>query len=71
MLPEPARRLGRPRRGFKAAAGEVLLVPGDGGALAGAVLGLGARGRGARRARLLAGALGRALPGGDWRLEGP
>ncbi|WP_235918913.1 leucyl aminopeptidase family protein [Aureimonas psammosilenae] len=54
---------------FKAGAGEVLLVPGEGGELAGAVLGLGARNDDTPAASLLAGALAKALPGGDWRLS--
>ncbi|KQT44499.1 cytochrome C oxidase subunit II [Aureimonas sp. Leaf454] len=68
-LPEPARSWAAATR-FKAAAGEVLLVPGNGGALAGAVLGLGAEADTPARA-LLSGALGRTLPDGDWRFEGP
>ncbi|KQT54037.1 MULTISPECIES: leucyl aminopeptidase family protein [unclassified Aureimonas] len=68
-LPEPARAWAAATR-FKAGAGEVLLVPGEGASLAGAVLGLGAEADAPARS-LLAGALGRSLPEGDWRLEGP
>jgi leucyl aminopeptidase len=68
-LPEPARAWAAATR-FKAGAGEVLLVPGDGGSLAGAVLGLGGEADTPARA-LLAGALGRSLPDGEWRFEGP
>ena len=53
--------------GYKAGAGEVLLVPGADGAVAGAVLGLGGKAGDPRRKPLLAGALA-GLPEGDWQL---
>lgn len=58
--------------GFKAGAGEVLLVPGAAGGVAGAILGLGPKpGRPASEGggrSLLAGALAKALPEGAWHL---
>jgi leucyl aminopeptidase len=71
-LPQAARAWARTAR-FTAGAGEILLVPGEGGAPAGAILGLGAKDsrRGAAQWRaLLAGALAQKLPEGDWRFEG-
>ncbi len=52
-------------QGWKAGAGSVVLLPGKDGAAAGAVLGLGKEDDPARRA-MLAGALPRALPEGDY-----
>ena len=68
QLPEPAKRWAQVAR-FKAEAGTVLIVPGDAGAVAGAVLGLGGEGKGegAQQRRALAcGALSSRLPAGDW-----
>ncbi|MGR3197659.1 MAG: leucyl aminopeptidase family protein, partial [Paracoccus sp. (in: a-proteobacteria)] len=70
-LPETAKLWAGATR-FEAAAGQVLLVPGAEGTVAGAVLGLGkATGTGeggAQRRALVAGALATRLPAGDWRL---
>lgn len=52
--------------GFKASAGEVLLVPDAAGGVAGAVLGVGDGDD-----PLVAGALGRKLPAGDWYFDAP
>ncbi len=52
-------------QGWKAAAGSVVLLPGSDGAVAGAVLGLGEEDDRARAA-MLAGALPRALPKGNY-----
>jgi leucyl aminopeptidase len=68
-LPAEAARWAK-ATGYKAGAGEVLLVPGADGEVTGALLGLGAaNGRSAdpRRQSLLAGALAR-LPQGSWQL---
>lgn len=69
-LPVPAAAWAAASR-FKASAGDVLLVPGSDGALMGAILGLGSvSGKtpvDTARTSLLAGALAKALPGGDWR----
>ncbi|NDV86244.1 leucyl aminopeptidase family protein [Aurantimonas aggregata] len=68
-LPEAARAWAKALR-FSAEAGSVLVVPGEGGTPASAVLGLGKPDprRGAAEWRgLLAGALARKLPDGDWR----
>jgi len=54
--------------GWTADAGAVALLPGKGGRLTGAVLGLGKETDPARRA-MLAGALPRILPAGDYRFE--
>jgi leucyl aminopeptidase len=48
--------------GFDGEAGAVLLVPGEGGSVAGALLGLGHE----TDSRLVAGVLAKALPAGDW-----
>ena len=50
--------------GFKADAGDVLLVPDEEGGVAGAVLGLGDGDD-----PFVAGSLARKLPAGDWRIE--
>ncbi len=55
--------------GFEAALGELRLLPGPDGALAGAVAGLGTERARARTRFGLAKAVA-ALPGGDWHLEG-
>ncbi len=55
--------------GFKAGAGEVVLLPGAGGSVAGAVLGRGKAEKRARERFALARAAGK-LPEGTWRLEG-
>ncbi|WP_417409088.1 leucyl aminopeptidase family protein [Hoeflea sp.] len=52
--------------GFQAAAGAVLLVPGQDGKLAGALFGLGEEGQ---CHPLAAGKLAQALPKGDWHIE--
>ena len=52
--------------GFSGETGRTLLLPGEGGALAGALFGTG-RGESA----LALGALARALPEGEWRLAAP
>ncbi|WP_188909994.1 leucyl aminopeptidase family protein [Aureimonas endophytica] len=65
-LPEAARAWAEACR-FKAGAGEVLLVP-EGGGVGAALLGLGKRGTASPATSLLAGALGKALPAGAWRL---
>ncbi|MDQ4061948.1 MAG: leucyl aminopeptidase family protein [Pseudomonadota bacterium] len=54
--------------GFKAGAGALLLVPGEGG-LSAALFGLGRKG-GAERTPFLPGTLATALPSGTYRLEG-
>lgn len=54
--------------GFKAGAGELLLVPGSGGKVASAVLGLGKDAADPQRRSLLAGALA-GLPEGEWQLD--
>ena len=56
------------QNGFEGKAGEVLVLPGKGGAVSGALLGLGEEAGGFTP--LQAGKLARALPDGDWRLEG-
>ncbi|MEC9368538.1 MAG: leucyl aminopeptidase family protein [Pseudomonadota bacterium] len=56
--------------GWKPDAGTVVLVPGEGGALAGALLGLGGDAAGAP-SPLLAGALPGALPQGDYHFATP
>ncbi|MHA1164139.1 MAG: leucyl aminopeptidase family protein [Alphaproteobacteria bacterium] len=53
---------------WKASAGSVVLLPGDGGAIAGAVLGLGNEVDPARTT-MLTGALPKALPKGDYHFE--
>ena len=53
---------------WKAGAGSVVLLPGDDGSVAGAVLGLGTEDDPAR-ASMLAGALPKALPKGDYHFE--
>ncbi|MBB4002686.1 MAG: leucyl aminopeptidase family protein [Aurantimonas endophytica] len=68
-LPEAARAWARVSR-FTAEAGSVLIVPGQDGRPAGAVLGLGKadhRGGAAEWRGLLAGALAGKLPDGEWR----
>jgi leucyl aminopeptidase len=55
-------------RGWKAAAGSVVLLPGEDGSIAGAVLGLGKEDDPARRTMLI-GALPKALPKGDYHFE--
>ncbi|UIJ71427.1 M17 family metallopeptidase [Aurantimonas sp. HBX-1] len=68
-LPDAARAWAKVAR-FGAEAGSVLVVPGEGGAPAGAVLGLGkpdSRPDAAEWRALLAGNLARHLPDGDWR----
>ena len=73
-LEKDLRRLGAAQRkwakatGWKADAGGVLLLPAKDGGVAGAVLGLGKEADPARRA-MLAGALPRALPAGDFHFE--
>lgn len=52
--------------GFSAKPGEICLLPGAGGALSGAIMGLGARSEAGRSRFALARA--QALPKGDWRL---
>lgn len=52
--------------GFRATAGEVLLVPGDDGKLAGALFGLGEEGQ---SHPFISGKLAQALPKGDWHIE--
>ena len=68
-LPDGA-RLWVEASGFKPAAGSVMLVPGEGGAIAGAVLGLGKRGAlGPAATAMLSGALAQTLPAGEWAIE--
>ncbi len=55
--------------GFEAGLGEVRLLPGPGGAVAGAVAGYGTA-QARRRLRFGLARAVAALPGGDWRLEG-
>ncbi len=55
--------------GFKAAAGELCRLPGEDGALAGALFGLGDPAQAGRR-RFLAGRAAAALPAGTYRLDG-
>ncbi len=55
-------------RDWKAGAGSVILLPDDGGAIAGAVLGLGSE-EDPARVTMLAGALPKALPKGDYHFE--
>ncbi|MBN9044989.1 MAG: leucyl aminopeptidase family protein [Rhizobiales bacterium] len=59
--------------GFDGEAGRTLVLPGEGGAVAGALFGTGTSGKtgaGDSQSRLLAGKLARALPEGDWHMEG-
>ncbi|WP_185984707.1 leucyl aminopeptidase family protein [Aureimonas mangrovi] len=55
--------------GFTGSAGAVLLLPGEDGTPAGALLGLGARREALPARSMLAGALAGVLPEGDWVLE--
>ncbi len=55
-------------RDWKAGAGSVIMLPDDGGAIAGAVLGLGSE-EDPARVTMLAGALPKALPKGDYHFE--
>lgn len=66
----PATRAWAKASRFTGGAGEVLLVPGDAGEAASALLGLGKAERMQRAERsMLAGALAAALPAGDWTLS--
>ncbi|MFQ0815071.1 cytochrome c oxidase subunit II [Brucella anthropi] len=55
--------------GFDGEAGRVLVVPGAGGSVSGALLGTGDAQKGGQ-SQLLAGKLARSLPEGDWHIEG-
>ncbi|EAR50525.1 cytosol aminopeptidase family protein [Oceanicola granulosus HTCC2516] len=67
-LPGPARAwIGA--QSFGAGPGEVLLLPGEDGGVAGALVGLGPQARRART-RFAAAAAATRLPAGDWRLAG-
>jgi leucyl aminopeptidase len=55
-------------RGWKAGAGSVVLLPGNDGSIAGAMLGLGKE-EDPARATMLTGALPKALPKGDYHFE--
>lgn len=55
--------------GFRGKAGELLVLPGQGGAIAGALFGLGGADRNIET-RLQAGKLARLLPSGHWHGEG-
>ncbi|MET3601302.1 leucyl aminopeptidase family protein [Martelella mangrovi] len=63
ILPENVRNFVRSAK-FSAREGEVLLLPGADGTLAGALLGLGSRAENP----FVTGRLSRLLPGGDWHL---
>lgn len=61
---EPAAAAWAKANGFAGEAGKVLVLPGDGGQLAGALLGMGDKDNGF--GALAVGTLARALPEGDW-----
>ncbi|RNL45696.1 leucyl aminopeptidase family protein [Ochrobactrum sp. MH181795] len=55
--------------GFDGEAGRVLVLPGAGGSVSGALFGTGSEEKGSQ-SQLLAGKLARSLPEGDWHIEG-
>ena len=55
--------------GFDGEAGRVLVLPGAGGSVSGALFGTGSEEKGSQ-SQLLAGKLARNLPEGDWHIEG-